>query len=139
MRTVREANRFLNRQVKYGPRFLKGLCKRKSREAYLIDSDGTKTASAAAMKTRHRFEHQWITGAFVWWDGDAGHVAICCYTKGWVWTTDYPREGHWNRVRIEDVDKWLGSGHKFLFFSRDIDGRTPVKLPRIIRRYRFPS
>jgi hypothetical protein len=139
MRTAWQANRFLNGQVKNGPRFRKGLCKRKCREAYLIESDGTQTATEAAYKTRHRFEHQWIAGAFAWWDGGNGHVAILCYQKGYVWTTDDPRTGHWNRERIEDVQKWLGSGHRFLFFSRDIDGRTPIRLPRVIRRYRYPA
>lgn len=36
--------------------------------------------------------------------GAAGHV--CIYDKdGYVWTTDYPRKGRWNRVRLDDLAK----------------------------------
>ncbi len=34
--------------------------------------------------------------------GAAGH--ICIYdTDGYVWTTDYPRKGRWNRVKLTDL------------------------------------
>lgn len=36
--------------------------------------------------------------------GAAGHV--CVYDdNGYVWTTDYPRRGHWNHVKLTDLAK----------------------------------
>jgi hypothetical protein len=36
--------------------------------------------------------------------GAAGH--ICLYdSDGYVWTTDYPRKGHWNRVKLGELAK----------------------------------
>lgn len=39
--------------------------------------------------------------------GAAGHV--CIYdADGYVWTTDYPRKGHWNRVKLTDLARAWG-------------------------------
>lgn len=135
MRSVRGASRYINDLSKSGPRFGVGLCKRKCREAYQIPSDGSVDAKAAYAKTRHRFKHQWVAGAFAWWSNDGHwHVAICQYRKGWIWTTDLLRPGRWDSVRIEDVHK-LWPNCTFVGFSRDIEGRTPVRKPLITRRW----
>jgi hypothetical protein len=139
MRTPKEALAWIGRQVKSGPSFAAGWCKRKCREAYLIDSTGPETdATQEWAATRYRVKGAWIPGAFLWWTGGSeghGHVAICGWRVGHIKTVDYPRTGHWNTTTVAALEKawpkirWAG-------MSPDIDGRVPRRhLPRIVRRW----
>jgi hypothetical protein len=137
MRTVSQALAYLNAQVIAGKAFAAGMCKRKTREAYLIASDGSTSAARAWQRTDHRVEGQWVRGAFVWWTGGSagfGHVAVCRFRKGHILTVDYPRVGRWNATTIEELEdawpaiRWAG-------MSLDIDGRKVRRLPLIRRRW----
>lgn len=123
------------RQSKSGQPLKKvGMCKRETRLAYDIESDGSPNAKTAYARTDHKFTGQWIPGAFAWWAiGDDWHVAICAFRKGWVWSVDFKRAKFWDRVPLNDIT--VGWNAKFLGFSRDLDGKTVVKVPRIARRY----
>jgi hypothetical protein len=136
-RTVRECMAYLAREIRYGSRFRYGLCKRKTREAYLIDSDGSPTAAVAWSRTRHRFHGLWIWGGLIWWtggsDGD-GHVAIMRWRKGHIRSVDYPRTGHWNNTTVAKLEEaWPRI--RFAGTSLDIDGVTVRKMPRVARRW----
>lgn len=137
MRTRKEMLEYIRREIRYGNPFPSGWCKRKSREAYLIPSDGTPNASGAWEKTDHRVKGYWVPGAFVWWrggsDGD-GHVAICRWRKGRIFTVDFPNVGRWNRTSIAALEAawpsitWAG-------MSLDIDGVKVRRMPRFPRRW----
>lgn len=137
MRTVTGALAYINAQVERGARFSVGMCKRETREAYLIDSDGSGDATTAWRRTDHRFTGQWVRGAFMWWTGGAeghGHVAVCAWRKGHLRTVDYPRVGHWNRTTVEELeDAWPSI--RYAGMSLDIDGVRVRRLPAIRRRW----
>lgn len=135
MRTAYQARSFIFGCIRNRLRFGTRECQMRCHDAYNIPTDGTPTAIAAWSRAKHKFTGQWVPGAFAYWDGGDGHVVICGYRKGIVFTTDYPNPGEWNRTTLAKVSQWLGSGHTFLGFSLDNDGMTPVKFPRIKRRY----
>lgn len=140
MRTVSEALAYVNAQTRTGERFPVGWCKRKTREAYLIPSDGTSTAAEAWRRTRHRFTGRWIRGGFIYWTGGAdgdGHVAIMALRKGRIRSVDYPRHGHWNKTTVAALEAaWPDL--VFAGTALDIDGAQVRKLPRMIRPWRHP-
>lgn len=141
IRTWREALAFLTKLQRYGAPFKPNECKQRTRfDAYGYGSDGSKDATEAWSRTRHRFHGRWIPGAFIWWTGGSeghGHVALCGYRKGYIRTVDYPREGHWNTTTVAELErawpliKWAG-------MSLDCDGRTVRRFPRIVRRWSHP-
>lgn len=120
-------------QSKNGPAFPVGLCKRKTREAYLIPSDGSATAAEAWERTDHRFDARrvWVPGAFAWWTGGAkgyGHVGFLAFEPGDVWSVDIKRPGFWDRVPLERITRdWPNL--REAGFSLDIDGVKVTDLP----------
>jgi hypothetical protein len=83
-RTVNQAMSYLSDQIKNGKPFKSGLCKLKTREAYLIESDGSPDAATSWRRTKHRFSGVWMRGAFVYWTGGSegnGHVAMMSWRK----------------------------------------------------------
>lgn len=132
-RTVNQALDYLRREQKTGAKFEPGYCKRETREAYLIPSDGSGSATEAFGRTDHRFTTAapWTPGAFAWWLGGAegnGHVGILDTTPGYVWSVDILREGRWDRVLYASVSaKWRNL--REVGFSADIDGVQVVKVP----------
>lgn len=135
MRTVAEARRHIQTMMRNGETFRFGMCKKQCRQAYAIPTDGSVDAKEAYRRTDHRFTGMWIPGAFAWWRNDGHwHVAICAFRKGYVFSTDLPKAGQWGRIPLTDVHRYW-PGTTFVGFSRDIDGKTPVKVPRIVRRY----
>lgn len=145
-RTVKEAATYIGEQIRIGPPFRHGLCKRKTREAYGIPSDGTIDAADAFDKTRHRFHGAWIWGGLIWWKGGTpdpetgkrhGHVAFMRWRKGHIRTVDFPRVGHWNNTTVTALEEaWPEI--TFAGTSLDIDGVTVRKMPRVIRRWSHP-
>lgn len=136
-RSVKEAMAFIAREIKEGPKFRSGLCKRKTREAFLIPSDGTGNATGAWNKTRHRFHGAWIWGGLIYWTGGSegnGHVAVMRWRKGHIRSVDYPRTGHWNNTTVEALEAaWPNI--RFAGTALDIDGVTVRRMPRVIRRW----
>jgi hypothetical protein len=113
-----------------------GLCQARTRGKYLIPSDGSPDAATAHSRTKHRFTGLWVPGAFAWWTGGThghGHVAICAWRKGYVWTVDFKRPGKWDRVKLDNITKvW----HlKFAGFSRDNDAKTILAMPAHPRKW----
>jgi hypothetical protein len=143
MRTWREALRFTTNEIKHGEPFGIGLCKMKTREAYLIPTDGSQDAAEAWSRTRHRFHGLWIPGGLIWWTGGTpdpqtgrrrGHVAQMGWRKGRIRSVDYPRTHHWNNTTVAELEKaWPRL--EFAGTSLDIDGKTVRAMPRIIRRW----
>jgi hypothetical protein len=137
-RTVKEMAAYVNNAVDHGMAFGVGWCKKMcGTDAYLIPSDGTPDATSAWQHTRHRFTGAWIWGAFAYWTGGShghGHVVIMRWRKGHVFSTDYPRAGHWNRTTIAALEaawpeiKWAGT-------ALDINGVPVRTMPRVIRRW----
>jgi hypothetical protein len=145
-RTVQQAAEFIGREIRFGNQFRSGLCKRKTREAYLIPSDGTQDATDAWHRTKHRFKNAWIWGGLIWWvdgtpDPDTGkrhgHVAFMRWRKGHIRSVDFPRVGHWNNTTVTALEKaWPNI--TFAGTSLDIDGVTVRRMPRFIRRWSHP-
>lgn len=138
MRTPREALAYITGQMKTGATFALGMCKRESREAYLIPSDGSDDATEAWGRTRYRVHGAWIPGAFLWWTGGSkghGHVAVCGWRVGNIRTVDYPRAGRWNKTTVSALEHaWPAIDYAGM--SLDIDGKLPRRhLPRIVRRW----
>lgn len=137
MRTVNEALAYVAGQIQHGTQFASGMCKRKTREAYGIPSDGSPTAAAAWRRTDHRITGEWVRGAFVFWTGGrngAGHVAICRWRKGHIDTVDYPHVGHWNHSTIAELeDAWPAI--RYAGMSLDLDGVQVRRRPLIRRRW----
>lgn len=138
-RTVEEALAYLQDQSKDGQPFEVGWCKRETREAYQIPSDGSD--SAAEAWERCDFKHPTTNtagiprGAFCWWLGGSvhdGHVAISV-GNGLCWTVDFHRDGRWDLAPIESIaQQWPSL--RFVGWSEDIDGvridLTPAAQPR---------
>lgn len=122
-------------QSEHGPPFAPNLCKRQTRLAFSVPSDGSTNAATAWTRTDHRLPDSapWTPGALVWWTGGTGghgHVAFCAYRTGYVWSVDIKRPGYWDRVPLEQITRtWPRL--KFAGRSRDIDGVivAPVRLP----------
>lgn len=138
MRTKREAIAFVRHQSEHGPRFDAGLCKRQTRIAYGIPSDGSDDAAEAWTRTHYRLgSGVWVPGAFAWWTGGShghGHVAFCAFKFGHVWSVDAHRSGYWDRVPFARIEAWAPS-LTFRGFTLDIDGKVPVRIPTTIRRF----
>jgi len=150
MRTPYQARQFIRAYMRNGWTFPKDECQLRCHDAYDIPTDGTPNAFVGWEHSRHKFFHQWIPGAFAHWakehngeDGPPGHVAICAVRKGFIFSTDAklingkvvytPGQG-WGRIPLAGIAQ-IWPDHRFLGFSLDIDGRTPVEPPRIRRRY----
>lgn len=131
-RSPLEAIASVRAQSANGPRFATGMCKKKTREAYAVPSDGSKSASEAWARTDHRFDatKTWKPGAFAWWTGGSdghGHVAILA-DKGHVWSVDILRPGYWDKVSLERISRsWPKL--RLAGFSLDIDGVKVTNLP----------
>jgi hypothetical protein len=49
-------------------------------------------------------DHYKVRGMPIFLKGTAAAGHVCIYdTDGYVWTTDYPRRGRWNRVKLTDL------------------------------------
>jgi hypothetical protein len=140
MRTPREVLRYLRYQERYGRAFDSGMCLKETHDAYLVPSDGTPDATTGWERTRRKFFHRWVPGAFMWWTGGShghGHVAICAWKKGFIRTVDYPHMGHWNTVTVAELEKaWPNI--KYAGMSLDIDGVKVRRMPRLFRRWSHP-
>lgn len=120
-------------QSKAGPVFRPNMCKQETREAYSVDSDGSKSATVAWYRTDHRLK---VTGdhaprgALLWWTGGSdgnGHVAIAD-GQGNAWSVDINRAGYWDRVPFRRIsEKWYRL--TFAGVSLDIDGVQVVPTP----------
>jgi hypothetical protein len=112
-----------------------GWCKREMRKVINIPVSHSTTAKEAYAETQHRFTGMWIPGALAWWSNNgAWHVAWCAFRKGYVYTTDCTGPGFFHRIKLEQVHAtWPNC--TFVGFSRDMDGVTFVKVPRVVRRY----
>ena len=137
MRSVSQCLSFIRTRSIKGPRVESGMCKKEcGTVAYGIPSDGTPDATAAWRETTHRFRGQWVRGAFCYWTGGSqghGHVAICAWRKGYVWSMDILRDGYWDKVPIS----LLESEWKLLTWggmALDINGQKVRDLPS--RRFR---
>jgi hypothetical protein len=139
-RSVKEAQRYIATQIQHGTQFRSGLCKRKTREAYNIPSDGTADAAGAWAKTRHRFRGAWIWGGLIYWTGGSeghGHVGVMRWRKGRIRSVDYPRSGRWNNTTVAELEAaWPAL--RFAGTALDIDGVTVRRMPRVIRRWSHP-
>lgn len=117
-------------QSAHGPRFEVGLCKRKTREAYGVPSDGSKSAAAAWARTKHRIAPGPVRGALRWYLGGAdgyGHVTIDD-GKGGEWSVDITRPGYWDHVPVGTITRrWPNL--RYVGTSLDIDGVKVVELP----------
>lgn len=143
-RTPAQALSLVQHQSENGPAFAVGMCKRETREAFAVPSDGSGNASTAWTRTDHRVApNPWIPGTLAWWTGGAngdGHVAILAHEHGYVWSVDIRRDGYWDRVPLGAISlTWPRL--TFAGYSRDIDGvpvvpdpapaPTVPKMPRI--------
>jgi hypothetical protein len=135
IRTPLQVRRLLWGYVKKSTAIPYGMCKRETRLAINITASKSETAREAYAETKHRFTGMWIPGALAWWKNDgAWHVAWCAFRKGYVYTVDTPNAKRWNRIPLTQVhENWPSC--EFVGFSRDMDGVTVVKVPRIVRRY----
>lgn len=116
-----------------------GMCKKEVREAIGIDVSHSDTAREAYAETKHRFSGIWIPGALAWWsNGGNWHIAWCAFRKGYVYTVDTPNYKRWNRIPIEEVSRNWPSCH-FVGFSRDLDGKTVVDMPRVTRKWKYKT
>lgn len=112
-------------QSAHGPRFGTGLCKRKTREAYGVPSDGSVDATQAWSRTKYRLNvsgDKAPRGTLLWWTGGSeghGHVAISD-GKGGAWSVDVKRPGYWDHVPFADIARWAPKLH-WAGVSQDID------------------
>jgi hypothetical protein len=53
-------------------------------------------------------EHYRVKGMPIFMKGTGAHGHVCLYDEdGYVWTTDYPKRGQWNRVKLSILaDAW---------------------------------
>lgn len=120
-----------------------GWCKRETRSAYGVPSDGSKDAAEAFRRTQRRHSTATVPprGAVMWWTGGRnghGHVAISL-GDGTIRTTDLPTSGRWGTVtRTRPVTDW---GLTYVGWSEDIDGvrvfvppRKPSRLANLRKR-----
>jgi len=120
-----------NQSVK-GPGFDAGWCKRETREAYDVPSDGSDSATEAWSRTDHRLKVGGASaprGALLWWTGGSdghGHVAIAD-GKGGVWSVDVKRAGYWDHVPFIEIRRWAPQ-LVFVGVSADIDGVQVIPL-----------
>lgn len=132
-RTPDQAIKVVSGMSASGTRFGAGLCKRKTREAYAVPSDGSNDATEAWGRVDHRLNvpgDKAPRGALLWWTGGSeghGHVAIAD-GKGGVWSVDVKRTGCWDHVPFAGIASWAPR-LKWAGVSRDIDGVTVVPLP----------
>lgn len=133
-RTVDQALEFIRSQSEDGTPFDVGYCKRETREAYAVPSDGSLDAAEAWDRTDHRHPTT-ITaaiprGAIVWWEGGSdghGHVAISA-GNGLCWTVDFHRDGMWDLASLEEINRrWTNL--RFVGWSEDIDGVRVLQVP----------
>lgn len=110
-----------------GAPFPVGLCKQQTRLAFSVPSDGSGSASVAWSRTKRRVNlttENWRGGVLVWHTGGSkgyGHVCFTDAEPGFVWTVDYPNQGHWNRVKLTALE-WAWANLTRAGFSLDIDG-----------------
>lgn len=110
-----------------------GMCKQRTRMAYLVESDGSNDATEAWGRTKHRIPvsgKDAPRGALLWWTGGSaghGHVAIAD-GKGGVWSVDVKRTGYWDHVPFAEIQDWASS-LRWAGVSRDIDGKLVVPIP----------
>lgn len=139
-RTVDQALEFVRTQSKQGPPFDVGMCKRETREAYLIASDGSRDAAEAWERADHKHS-QTLTdgiprGAFLWWLGgsqDHGHVAISA-GNGLCWTVDFLRDGMWDLAATDTIAQYWPD-LRFVGWSEDIDGVRVDLTPEVPRTF----
>lgn len=139
MRTPDEALAVVKHQASNGPAFAVGMCKKQTRLAYGVPSDGSDDATEAWRNTDHRLAGPADAapkGALVWWTGGSdghGHVAIAD-GAGYVWSVDIKRAGYWDRVPVGEISRsWPRL--QLAGITADIDGvrvvPAPVKRSRV--------
>lgn len=141
IRTVDEALAYIRQQAKEGDAFEVGYCKRETREAYLIPSDGSDDAAEAWERADHKHPQALTAGiprgAFVWWLGgadDHGHVGVSA-GNGLCWSVDIFRDGMWDLVAIDRVAQ-MWPNLRFVGWSEDIDGvRVDLEPEPVDRRH----
>lgn len=130
-RTVDQAIASVAYQHDHGPRFEgpnlgAGQCKKRTRLAYGVPSDGSNDAAEAWTLTDHRIQATPATaprGSLAWWTGGSeghGHVTIMD-GHGGTHTVDQDRPGFWNHCAFSAIANWAPR-LKFAGFSLDIDG-----------------
>lgn len=131
--TPNEAIASCAHQAIYGPAFGVGECKKRTRLAYEVASDGSLDATQAWGRTKHRVPVAGSLaprGALLWWTGGSaghGHVAIAD-GKGGVWSVDILKPGHWGHVPFATIGKqWTAL--RWAGVSLDIDGVQVVPTP----------
>lgn len=71
---------------------------------------------------KHPGDRSAPAGALLYWSGgNAGHAAISA-GNGMVYSTDVRRRGHVDLVSFNEVNKWLGSRHRYLGWTEDTNG-----------------
>lgn len=108
-----------------------GWCKRETRSAYDVPSDGSSDATEAWGRTRFRHTNGTTPpfGAVCWWTGgrnNHGHVAISL-GDGRIRSTDLPRSGRWGTVSRQDPARLWGL--QYVGWSEDIDGVRVITIP----------
>lgn len=135
VRTAEEAIAYCRAQsARPAPTAPAGFCKRETREAYGVASDGTDDASSAWRATDKRIAttgSEAPRGALVWWTGGSnghGHVAIADGSGG-VWSVDIRRAGYWDHVPFARIgSSWPAL--RFAGVSADIDGVQVIAVPK---------
>lgn len=101
-----------------------GWCKRETRTAYDVPSDGSEDATQAFHRTKFRHSSATVPprGAVCWWTGGRnghGHVAISLGEHR-IRSTDLPVSGHWGTAHLDDPSQLWGL--RYEGWSEDIDG-----------------
>lgn len=129
-RTPDQAIAHCYNQSSNGPSFTPGMCKARTRTAYGVPSDGSKSAAEAWSRTKHRIGPGPVRGALRWYLGGAdgnGHVTIDD-GKGGEWSVDITRPGYWDHVEVGTITaRWPSL--RFVGLSLDIDGVQVVPNP----------
>ncbi len=118
-----------------------GWCKRETRTAYNVPSDGSNDATEAWSRTKRRHSTATVPprGAIVWWTGGRnghGHVAIS-QGGGFIRSTDLPISGRWGTAKLSDPERLWGL--RYVGWSEDIEGVrvfTPPRKPSRIAQLR---
>lgn len=102
----------------------RGWCKRETRSAFDVASDGSEDAAQAFRRTKHRHSPATVPprGAVCWWTGGRnghGHVAISL-GGGRIRSTDLPTSGAWGSVNLSTPSTVWGLHYEG--WSEDIDG-----------------
>lgn len=104
-----------------------GMCLRETREVLGVGAaalDAIGAWKAARFKHPTVLDHSRIpAGVPIFWAGGSaghGHVAIAAKKRGYCWSVDKKRPGHWDRVPIDSITHdWR---LQFLGWTEDLNG-----------------